>query len=232
MNEHKSKVEETLRVLGPMSLTPFMVWAVIHSIRSRTLEDFIRYSSFVAAPIAVIGLFALLVAWKNDGFRRPSWEEALIVLLSPLMIALMGVVYYAMGAALKDAYLWLRTPSSTNSVAGLTTALATLLVGLALFYFRLHLRSPYGLTEILIGLAVATQRAAVAGEGGREDAAFYLAVLTAGVYLVVRGLDNVHQGITRTPTDPIVKALFDYFKEMSARATAGQSPEELQSGNP
>ena len=35
-----------------------------------------------------------------------------------------------------------------------------------------------------------------------HDANFYIAMLTAGVYLVVRGLDNVHQGFVKEPADP------------------------------
>jgi hypothetical protein len=86
---------------------------------------------------------------------------------------------------------------------------------LALFYFRLKLRSVYGFSEAAVGLVVAghlaQDRALTISNTG-----FYFAVLTAGVYLVVRGLDNVHQGLT---IDPIAATVLRFLK----RKTRGQS---------
>ena len=42
---------------------------------------------------------------------------------------------------------------------------------------------------------------------GKADAGFYLALLTAGVYLVVRGLDNIYLGLTKEPIDPLASWL-------------------------
>src|ERR1700682_1350931 len=77
--------------------------------------------------------------------------------------------------------------------------LATAIAGAVLFAFRLHARALYGFTEAIVGLLIAGQRAAVETRWPIEDLSFDLAVLTAGVYLVVRGLDNVHQGLKKEP---------------------------------
>ena len=45
------------------------------------------------------------------------------------------------------------------------------------------------------------------------------AMLTAGVYLVVRGLDNVHQGLTKDPKDPIGTKLFSYLSASLIKPT-------------
>ena len=221
MDQQKSTTESALPMIAAFAVSPFFVWAVYHSIRSRTLEDFIRYSAYIAAPITIIGLIALLIAWKGAGFRRPSMEEILPIVVAPFLFLLMGATYYALAAALKDAYLWLQAPSSYGAAAVLITTLTTLVLGLGLYYFRFKLRSLYGLTEMLVGLAVAAQRAW--GVSQVLDTSFYLTVLTAGVYLVVRGCDNVYTGLTKDPRDPLAIALLDYFKAMSARTNASRS---------
>jgi hypothetical protein len=62
-------------------------------------------------------------------------------------------------------------------------------------------------------LAVAAHRTHEAGVAAVTETGFYLAVLTAGVYLVVRGLDNVYQGFTNSPPDPFAATLLKYFKK-------------------
>ena len=63
----------------------------------------------------------------------------------------------------------------------------------------------YGLSEVLVGVSVAVERTTATTASGASplDTSFYLAMLTASVYLVVRGLDNIHQGFTNEPIDPI-----------------------------
>ena len=62
----------------------------------------------------------------------------------------------------------------------------------------------YGFTEVLVGATVAGYRVAT-NQGLNTE--LYLVVLTAGIYLVVRGLDNVQQGLKARPDDFLSKAL-------------------------
>jgi hypothetical protein len=94
-------------------------------------------------------------------------------------------------------------------------AFFTRLVGCLLFWFRLRLRCLYGLTETIVGLAVAGIRiTTVSSVETLRDPNFYLVVLTAGVYLVVRGLDNMHQGLTKEPIDPIASRLVNWYRTL------------------
>ncbi|MBE7416711.1 MAG: hypothetical protein HS128_03005 [Ideonella sp.] len=67
------------------------------------------------------------------------------------------------------------------------------MVGVFAFWIRLRVRMFYGVTEVAAGLVVALWQVQNV-EPGKPVLEFgpLLAMLTAGVYLVVRGLDNVY----------------------------------------
>jgi hypothetical protein len=97
------------------------------------------------------------------------------------------------------------------------TCALTALIGALFFYFRLKLRFFYGLTESAAGIAIAGHRfAQESGAGLPADTTFYVAVLTAGVYLVVRGFDNMHQAWV-SHCDPLILRLAGWG---TSRATA------------
>ena len=175
-------------------LTP---WAYIHAILNRTLADFVRYSLYIAVPLATLATVTLLTIWARQRFRRLPAEEWAILPFTLFVVLLGSVTYYVFAVSAKDAYLWLRSPWASQNVVLVMGVVTTGLLGGGLFYFRLRLRSLYGLTEALVGLTVAGHRIATDYATSMSQSSFYLAVLTAGVYLVVRGLDNVQQGFNK-----------------------------------
>ena len=46
MDQEKSTTESALQVIAGLAATPFIVWSVVHSILSRTLEDSVVSDSF------------------------------------------------------------------------------------------------------------------------------------------------------------------------------------------
>jgi hypothetical protein len=56
----------------------------------------------------------------------------------------------------------------------------------------------YGLTEITVGVIIASYRVIDADAQAYLHTEFYLAILTAGVYLVVGGMDNVQHAIKKS----------------------------------
>lgn len=118
------------------------------------------------------------------------------VTVSSVVSALLFAMLAAIGYAGARAHEWIgRADMSGKPLWILLTALTTGVVGAAFFYFRLRQRLLYGATEAFAGIAVAAHRtSAEPGTGLPSETGFYFAVLTAGVYLVVRGLDNMHQG--------------------------------------
>jgi hypothetical protein len=106
--------------------------------------------------------------------------------------AVVSVICLGLGA--RDAIgLILQFPRAAQAVS-------VLVVGALLFLFRLKRRATYGAVEVIVGVMVGVERF----EGTSllpSNASLTLGILCAGVYLVVRGLDNVHQGMTQEPVD-------------------------------
>lgn len=82
--------------------------------------------------------------------------------------------------------------------------IGTLIAGVVLFIFRFFARAVYGASEALVGIVVGGGRAFQEGHWPTDGIAFHLALLTAGAYLVVRGLDNIYQGTRDEKTDRIL----------------------------
>jgi hypothetical protein len=210
--KHRDNVPWPLTVAA-IVLTP---WAYVHAILNRTLDDFIRYSSYIAVPLAVVTVVVLVTLWWRDRFRRLSAEEWSILPFTLFVVLLAGVTYYVLAVGLKDAYLWFRAPWESRNLALVVGIVSTALLGGGLFYFRFRVRSLYGVTEALVGLAVAGHRIAADYATALSQSSFYLAVLTAGVYLVVRGLDNVQQGFVQR--DPAAVFLLRWHASLKERA--------------
>jgi hypothetical protein len=79
-------------------------------------------------------------------------------------------------------------------------------IGLLLFGFRSQFRCLYGISEVVAGLVVAqSQVLAIAPGIALLNSAVLLPLLTAAVYLVVRGLDNMKEGWTGVKPDMAVR---------------------------
>lgn len=118
----------------------------------------------------------------------------------PVVATLYGVV-----AFLFDLVKWLANTLNQRDISVAAGVIGTGLVGVILFYLRLKIRCLYGSTEVLVGLLVAGTR--LNNERFLDlNAPVLVALLTAGAYLVVRGLDNVHQGM-KAQSDIVVNYL-------------------------
>ena len=213
--------------IGAILAAPLVVWAWVHAIRHRTLGEIVHYSTYISVPLVVVLLVALIVVWRRTKFRKPATSDLWIVGALGFLCIGAGFGYYAVGVSLKDAYGWWQTtrvaPVPVIGVVGVV--LATGVLGGALFYFRLRLRSVYGFTEIVIGLVIAGQKMAEylsLNTWPKVDSDLFLTLLTAGVYLVVRGMDNVHQGATKDPRDAVASLVLQKFAEL-AKPTSAQS---------
>ena len=115
---------------------------------------------------------------------------------------LVGLLIYAAVATVGDALKLLWLPQIKHERALITGGVLALSGGAILFALRLKYRAIYGLTEATVGALVAAQRFSESN-GQVGGFSFFIVFLTAGIYLVVRGLDNIHQGITKAPIDPL-----------------------------
>jgi len=153
------------------------------------------------AAIHVVGVSTFVApgwaAGQMERYPRIARPIAFAYLTGRLGVSMATVVLTI--AASVVGYIWLRSAPLSQGWLVTIVVLATAIAGAVLFAFRLYARALYGSTEAIVGLLIAGQRAAVETRWPIEDLSFDLAVLTAGVYLVVRGLDNVHQALKKEP---------------------------------
>lgn len=144
-----------------------------------------------------------------------------VVLANVITWLILSYTAYSLTVAGKDML--------TLSDSGVLVMLSVVSLGFGLFYFRLHLRAVYGLTESFVGLAIAVQKSlAIQSDKTIINSEWVLAVVTASVYLIVRGLDNIHQGLTKEPRDPVAVTFVNGLRPVKDIAEVGlknQTPE-------
>lgn len=220
----KRDTEESILSLAVQSIVGLLtLWAFIHAIRNRTAADFWNYSTSIAVVLGVIAAGIGMVAWFVERPVLTRKDLLGIVLSVIIVIPLMSVTYYAIGASLKDLFLKVRDTGELSWRA-VGASLLVLVAGSLLFLFRLRLRSLYGATEAFVGVAVAMQKVMSAPSTVSPTSPdILIALLTASVYLVVRGFDNVHQGLTKPPLDPVAVALVEWIRSRSRTEPAVES---------
>jgi len=190
---------------APYIFITFFLTSIGYGISARTVDDFLEYPVLLG-----LAMWALLIpTFIAAPFWRPfSWSNLRrniggILLWIPLSIFL-GFVYYCFGVFFLDFYTWLRNPFSSSRSVMFLAAVVSVSIGVVLYYIRLKRRFFYGISEALIGVVVTVHRVSLQVDPGLpSDTGFYLAVLTAGIYLIVRGLDNAHLGF-KDNGDPMV----------------------------
>lgn len=182
-----------------------LIASIWYAIAHRPLADVLLYSYIATIPFAYGFVFRELKMYLGAA-KTPIQKViffAKILLPAPIVAILIipvGCAYYGIVSAVLDVLRWVAIHlSDSGRSASLAIAISAFL-GVAFFVFRLKFRFVYGMTEAFVGLAVAGYRAT---STGTVDTALLLTVLTAGVYLVVRGLDNMHQAWT-TKSDAIL----------------------------
>ena len=173
---------------------------VIHTVISRSPYDFLSILKYIA-PVGVFLFISNHEADENVGVdgkiirRYPSSREALEgAVLGSLLLIPVGVVIFSVYSSAIDFVTWIKHPNLNEYAINLISACTVLIFGHILFIFRQKYRSTYGATELLIGIAIAMNNAQSLFRKGDFDLTLVFAFITAGVYLVVRGLDNIHEG--------------------------------------
>jgi hypothetical protein len=178
-------------MFGVYTFLIIVICSVIYTVISRTIDDFITYPTYIASIIALAFLANYFSEWIKSGLRHPPRYEIKGNLYIVPLIPALSIAYYCLGATVKDVYLNIHVSHSVKS--SLIISLCTLGLSIALFSFRLSHRWLYGLSEIIVGVVIVNYR--LSGDDSTisgHNADFYLAILTAGIYLIVRGLDNMH----------------------------------------
>jgi hypothetical protein len=185
--------------------------AFIYAFGSRTLVDLWNYCKPVA--IALTALFVLIsLGLLHDKETRPPGTIVAVIVFSPLLACLLAVTFFAVETSLRDFFSWAQNPK-THSWLGVASSLAVLMLGAILFYFRLHWRSCFGVAEASAGVLLALQKVfSFQDLNASTDLGFLAWLLTASIFLVVRGFVNVHEGIGPPAKDKAVAALIGWIR--------------------
>ena len=193
---------------NPPVVVPLILVAVVYAIFHRTPQQFFDESLPIAAFLTFISYGFFISRWSLIG--RPKFNVHIPVLLIcylPILIACTTVIYWGNWIALRDSYAWLQHLSPPRGFFVATIAILVIVIGYALFLFRLHARFFFGLTEAITGLVIALRNIPANADPVLWSSEIFLVILTAGLFLVVRGLDNMHTGLRSEPRDAIVKGI-------------------------
>jgi glucan phosphoethanolaminetransferase (alkaline phosphatase superfamily) len=171
-----------------------------YALFTRTVADIEAYAlpAFVTL-VACYQIAGLLLQLSTR--RLPDlWDIVYWAFGTTIFIAGYVLVIYGVVAIAVDVWIWLQAfwaeldPLANQTQFTVVTGLMTVTAGSLFFRFRLKQRFLYGLTEACVGVIVGMHRVTLEQWSGvPKSTGFYLALLTAGIYLVVRGLDNMHQ---------------------------------------
>jgi uncharacterized membrane protein HdeD (DUF308 family) len=162
-------------------------------------HHYASWGALIATAAIVWGTIMLVIR----GPRPALWQVPFVLCISAVSGYFFVLIGYSLISATMKIYEFATSPAFSTEASIAVVGLGTLAVGMLLFVFRLKWRCLYGASEAVVGVIVASQRFYHDAVTTNTPAPFLvLAILTAGVYLVVRGADNIHQGLTKEPLDP------------------------------
>lgn len=104
-----------------------------------------------------------------------------------------------------------RIPFSETPVYTILFCIVMICLGVIFFAFRLRQRFWYGFFESVVGACIATLKFysdVLLASNQIEVTPVAIAILTGGIYLMVRGLDNMHQGLENAKTGQRIMRVF------------------------
>ena len=181
----------------------------------------------------------MLVGQKTR--QSKSRDIKAIIGITLISVSVLSVGFYVFKVSLIALFAWARSiigqPSLGPIRVRITVAVSALFMGGVCYFFRSRLRACYGLTETIIGILVALSKTSETPPGSNNldvtqvSPTFAIAILTASVYLIVRGLDNLVEGVkepNEDKKDPVVTAATRWLRAHRFLAES-ESPEQEHS---
>ncbi|HEY9209792.1 MAG TPA: hypothetical protein VIO56_00140 [Methylotenera sp.] len=192
----------------PPIVAPLILVAVLYTIFHRTPNELFEESFPIAVFLAIISYGFFVMKWSIFGQPKFNIHLLLLPLLYlPLAIMILTVVYYGIWGALQDGYVWIKHLSPPRGLFVAFIGVMVVGLGYALFLFRLHVRFFFGLTEAVTGLFIALQNVPENADPVLWNSQIFIVILTAGIFLIVRGFDNMYTGLKPESRDSFLKEI-------------------------
>lgn len=200
-NKPATPFQITLLTLGAIAFFMCLLLGIVQ--RELLLVLVGAFWGLLMIMLALVVGIELYKSVRTGNKFQPKWLNVALFPVAALMVSLpVAGALATFSAGTTMLYGWARAPQTSELLVLWLCVPATMLVGGAAFFVRLRLRCFYGISEVGVGLFVAWFQVRGGGSGSLLSGTFLLAFITAAVYLVVRGLDNVHQGWKAEPPDP------------------------------
>lgn len=116
------------------------------------------------------------------------------------------IAYIAFLAALFFANALFQKPSDYNSVA---VVVAVLALGILIYLWRERAKLSYGLFEVIVGIAIAYNVFAENASAPETPSTAAILQFAAGLYVIVRGMDNVGKSLSGTIVERPWRSIFE-----------------------
>lgn len=195
---------------------------ILYVLYTRTLldiqENALPFFGALVVCYQIAGLIARIWMRKiPDQWDLIYWIGLITIFSASYVLVMYGVIALVVDILTQLSLFWESLdPFANQTQFMVVTGFAVCGVGGVLFWFRLKQRFLYGITEIGVGVSFGMHRVTIEQWSGAPTCAgFYLALLTAGIYLVVRGADNIHQAYK--DNDPTLHRFSLFFLRKSLR---------------
>jgi hypothetical protein len=183
--------------LGVISFFLVCTAPVIYAVYTREFKDYIYISLFIGVFFSFMVVTSSKPRDRKDCDTKEEYEDDLAryyqaKFLAIPMIPIGGIFYYSILISVIDIFKYLYTLSSSNLRIVLPATLA-ITIGYILFFFRQNFRAAYGLSEIIVGVLAGILHTNNVIQF--DEPKFYLVLLSASIYLIVRGFDNMSIGM-------------------------------------
>ena len=161
-----------------------------------------KVALFFTSVVAVIAVSLILGMYVFKG-SVPKKRDMIDLAIGLLSIGFLAYLPAFLIAQIYFPFNKLSTfPISSLTIVTIFAGALVLIIGIAFFALRLKRRFIYGFLEVISGMCIAAHK--VYSEGSLNlnlivSEPVFIGVLTGGIYLVVRGLDNMYQGLNTDP---------------------------------
>lgn len=194
-----SKDGDVYRLIFGFAINMWFWPMLVYEVATRPLSDFLGYPKYFALFFSVTMFSSMRSNSSLDAMlSSASLGGKFFRLVGSFVLfpIFLGLMMYLIGISVIDSYNYLVNGIDHLYYKTGGIAIFTLLLGLLFFWFRVNYRFYYGLSEILCGMVIASYKGFPLLVGSMNvNPDFLFAMLTAGVYLVVRGCDNVQQSM-------------------------------------